>query len=104
MFMKKRRHAEIMAVLHGPNIIGAPPTPPQSESTDNNSDLESDSDNDTTNKHMEEDEKPSKYAKITNSLCSGDSDSTLAKVLLARSIMKIMIFLAVAHRFSQLQP
>ena len=100
MFMKKRRHAEIMAVLHGPNIIGAPPTPPQSESSDNNSD----SDNDTTNKRMEEDEKPSKYARITNSLCGGDSDSTLAKVLLARSIMKIMIFLAVAHRFSQLQP
>ena len=80
MFMKKRRHAEIMADLHESNIIGAPPTPPQSESSDINSDMESDSDNNITYKHIEAEEKPSKYAKTSNVISNPESDSILAKV------------------------
>ena len=90
MFMKKRRHAEIMADLHESNIIGAPPSPPQSETSDDNSDLEFDSDNDTTNnKLIGEDEKPSKYLRKTNSVSSSERDSILAKVnSLDRSVTK----------------
>ena len=80
MFMKKRRHAEIMADLHeSNNIIGAPLTPPQSESSDNNSDLESDSDNDAAYK-------PSKHLRATESISSEESDSILAKV---RPVVKV---------------
>ena len=68
-----------MAELHDPNIMGAPPTPPQSESSDNNSDMESDGDLDMSSKHNGEDEKPSKYTK-TSSLSI--EDSMLAKVKL----------------------
>merc|ERR1711892_316916 len=78
MFMKKRRYAQLMAELHDPNIMGAPPTPPQSESSDNNSDMESDGDLDMSSKHNGEDEKPSKYTK-TSSLSI--EDSMLAKLL-----------------------
>jgi len=79
MFMKKRRHAEIMADLHeSSNVIGAPPTPPQSDS---NSDQESDNDYDTTNTHVEKDEKPAKYARTANCIPSGEKDSILAKLL-----------------------
>ena len=85
--MKKRRHAEIMADLHeSNNIIGAPLTPPQSESSDNNSDLESDSDNDAAYKHVEEEEKLSKHLRATESISSKESDSILAKV---RPVVKV---------------
>ena len=77
--MKKRRYAQLMAELHDPSIMGAPPTPPQSESSDNNSDMESDGDLDITSKHNGGDEKPLKFARtIINS--DEDSDSMLAKV------------------------
>lgn len=78
--MKKRRYAQLMAELHDPSIMGAPPTPPQSESSDNNSDMESDGDLDITSKHNGGDEKPLKFARtIINS--DEDSDSMLAKLL-----------------------
>jgi len=79
--MKKRRYAQLMAELHEPNITGAPPTPPQSESSDTNSDLESDIDLDTIASTMKtEDKKPAKWPRT--SLNPGeDSDSMLAKLL-----------------------
>jgi len=81
MFMKKRRHAQIMADLHESNIIGAPLTPPQSESSDTNSDMESDNDTSNYCKHNQEDEKPSKYPRSTYSISNDESDSILAKLL-----------------------
>ena len=80
MFMKKRRYAQLMAELHDPNMTEAPPTPPQSESSDTNSDMESDVDLDSaTSKHSCENEKPAKYPRTSiNSV--DDSDSVLAKV------------------------
>eukprot|EP00092_Neocalanus_flemingeri_P013592 GFUD01014659.1.p1 GENE.GFUD01014659.1~~GFUD01014659.1.p1 ORF type:complete len:502 (+),score=107.16 GFUD01014659.1:112-1617(+) len=81
MFMKKRRYAQLMAELHDPNMTGAPPTPPQSESSDTNSDMESDVDLETiTSNHNCEDEKPTKYPRICISPVE-DSDSVLAKLL-----------------------
>lgn len=85
MFMKKRRHAQIMADLHESNIIGAPLTPPQSESSDTNSDMESDNDTSNYCKHNQEDEKPSKYPRSTYSISNDESDSILAKVILSYS-------------------
>jgi len=79
--MKKRRYAQLMAELHDPNMTEAPPTPPQSESSDTNSDMESDVDLDSaTSKHSCENEKPAKYPRTSiNSV--DDSDSVLAKLL-----------------------
>eukprot|EP00091_Calanus_sinicus_P011880 TRINITY_DN26803_c0_g1_i1.p1 TRINITY_DN26803_c0_g1~~TRINITY_DN26803_c0_g1_i1.p1 ORF type:complete len:126 (-),score=38.39 TRINITY_DN26803_c0_g1_i1:2-379(-) len=73
MFMKKRRYAKLMAELHDPRMVGAPPTPPQS-------DLESDSDGDVTAKYEEGEERPEKYAR-TVIKPDEESDSILAKLL-----------------------
>jgi len=76
MFMKKRRHAQIMADLHESSMLEALLTPPQSES----SDMESDGDLDPICKHNQEDEKPSKYPRANNNISSDENDSILAKV------------------------
>jgi len=79
--MKKRRYAQLMAELHDPNMMGAPPTPPQSESSDTNSDMESDVDLDgNISRHNYEEEKPAKYPRCSVNTVD-DSDSILAKLL-----------------------
>ena len=76
MFMKKRRHAQIMADIHESSMLETLLTPPQSES----SDMESDGDIDPISKHNQDDEKPSKYPRTTNNIPSDENDSILAKV------------------------
>ena len=92
MFMKKRRHAELMAGLHGPGIIGAPPTPPQSDT----SDQDSDGDLGICLENNWNCEKQEKYDRT-----SEYSDSILAKVRRSKE-QDLMICFAAAHRFSQL--